>query len=108
MQLTGAGSWWPFSAARRAGLAPVDPDPNSTHYSGVILTRKEVQQGIPTGTQQIRDSRLPKSEKNIGPRVIIDTSLPVISFMLNLAHFNYLEPTRGTPGRPEFTTKAFR
>ena len=65
MQLTAAGSWWPFSAARRAGLAPVDPDPNSTHYSGVILTRKEVQQGIPTGTQQIRDSRLPKSEKTL-------------------------------------------
>ena len=65
MQLTGAGSWWPFSAARRADLAPVDPDPNSTHYSGVILTRKEVQQGIPTGTQPNLTSRLPKSEKTL-------------------------------------------
>ena len=63
--MAGAGSWWPFSAARRAGLVPLDPDPNSTHYSGVILTRKEVQQGIPTGTQQIRDSLLPKCENTL-------------------------------------------
>ena len=68
------------------------PDVNSTHYSDVILTRKEAQQGIPTGTQQIRDRRLPKSEKTLGRESLLTQRSRVSHFMFTLGHFTAPEP----------------